>query len=160
MQFKGIILGILMLVYFFVIIFFPYILGIIISIIVICLIKKKIEEKDQEFRKKVYRIVTIICCFISVILAPLWYKYVSAIPNDVYIEMKEINDNQSLIGLSKEEVVELLGNPYGDKNADRYYYDAGKITNYITGGTNDFYHLEIIFDENENVKSTSLKLVI
>lgn len=67
--------------------------------------------------------------------------------------MKEINDNQSLIGLSKEQVVELLGNPYGNKEADRYYYEAGKITDYITGGTNDFYYLKIVFDENGKVKS-------
>ena len=74
--------------------------------------------------------------------------------------MKEINDNQSLIGLSKEQIVELLGNPYGNKDADRYYYDAGKLTNYITGGTNDFYHLKIFFDDNGKVKSTSIELVV
>ena len=97
---------------------------------------------------------------ISVTLGPLWYKYVSVRPNDTYVKMKEINDNQSLIGLSKEQIVELLGNPYENKDADIYYYDAGKITNYITGGTNDFYHLKIVFDENEKVKSTSIELVV
>ena len=74
--------------------------------------------------------------------------------------MKKMNDNKNLIGLSKEQIIELLGEPYGNTDADRYYYDAGKITNYITGGTNNFYHLEIVFDENEKVKSTSMELVI
>lgn len=30
-------------------------------------------------------------------------------PDETYIKMKEIEDNQTLIGLSKEQVVELLG---------------------------------------------------
>ena len=38
------------------------------------------------------------------------------------------------------------------------YYSAGTVTNYITLGTNDFYCLQIIFDENGKVKSTSLDL--
>ena len=38
--------------------------------------------------------------------------------DELYVKMKELNDNQSLIGLSLEEVVELLGKPkyeYNDK---------------------------------------------
>ena len=160
MQIKDIIFGILILLYFLVIGFLPYILGIIIFFIVMCLIKKKIEGKDQEFKKRVYIIVIFVCGCIAVAGTPLWYKYASARPNDTYVKMKEINENKSLIGLSKKEIVELLGEPYGNEDSDRYYYDAGKITNYITGGTNDFYHLEIVFDQNGKVKSTSIELVV
>ena len=159
MQIKGIILGILMLGYFFIVGFLPYILGIIMSVIIIFLIRKKIIEKAPEFIRKVYIKVIVICECISIILTPLWYKYASERPNDTYVKMQEINENQSLIGLSKEQVIELLGEPYGNKEADIYYYDAGKITNYITGGTNDFYDLEITFDENGKVKSTSIELI-
>ena len=160
MQIKGIILGILMLLYFLIIWLFPYIIGIIISVIVLFLIRKRIVEKDQEIRRKVYIVVIVICGCISVTLTPLWYKYASERPNDTYVKMKEINDKQNLIGLSKEQIIELLGEPYGNTDADRYYYDAGKITNYITGGTNDFYDLEIVFGENGKVKSTSMELVV
>ncbi len=160
MQIIGVILVILMLLYSYVVVFLPCILGIIISVIVISLIRKKIEGKSQEFKRTVNIIVIIVCGCIFVTLTPLWYKYVSAKPNDTYVKMKEINDNQSLIGLSKEQIVELLGNPYGNKDADRYYYDAGKLTNYITGGTNDFYHFKIFFDDNGKVKSTSIELVV
>lgn len=48
--------------------------------------------------------------------------------DELYVKMKELNDNQSLIGLSLEEVVELLGKPkyeYNDKkNKKRYKYYA------------------------------------
>ena len=54
--------------------------------------------------KKFYKIVIVICGCISVTLAPLWYNYSSERPNDTYVKMKEINDKQSLIGLSQEVV--------------------------------------------------------
>lgn len=158
MQIKGIILGILILLYFLVVVFLPYILGIIISVIVICLMRRKIVEKNQDFRKIVY-IVIVICGCISVTLAPLWYKYASERPNNTYVKMKEINDDQSLIGLSKEQIVELLGDPYGNKDADSYYYDAGKITNYLLFGLRDSYELRVVFDENYIVISTSIRKV-
>lgn len=69
MQIKGIILGILMLVYFFIVGFLPYILGIIMSVIIIFLIRKKIIEKDPEFMRKVYIKVIVICECIYIIIA-------------------------------------------------------------------------------------------
>ncbi len=103
---KGIILGILMVFYFLVILFFPYIIGVIIAIIVTYLIKKKVKEEKQE----ILYITTIVICSITALgLTPLWYKFASERPDDTYVKMKEIADNQSLIGLSKEQVVELLG---------------------------------------------------
>ena len=107
-QIKDIIGCILMVLYFLVILFFPYIIGIIISVIVICLVRKIMVGKEQEFRSVVF-IVIVVCSFMSFTLTPLWHKFASERPNDTYVKMKEINDNQSLIGLSKEQVVELLG---------------------------------------------------
>lgn len=37
--------------------------------------------------------------------------YLSEKPDKVYTEMKEINDSERLIGMSKDEVVVLLGEP-------------------------------------------------
>lgn len=157
MQILGVILVVLMFSYSFLVILLPYIVGIILSTIIILLIKRKIEERKYI---KIKNTVIVIWVGIFLISSPLWFNYISARPNDTYIEMKKMNDNKNLIGLSKEQIIELLGEPYGNTDADRYYYDAGKITNYITGGTNDFYHLEIVFDENGKVKSTSMELVI
>ncbi len=95
---------------------------------------------------------------IFLISSPLWHDYVSAKPDNTYIEMKKMNDNKSLIGISKEQIEELLGeksDKYKDK--DTYYYSAGTITNYITGGHRKFYIFEVYFDENDIVKSTSIR---
>lgn len=71
--------------------------------------------------------------------------------------MKEINDSKRLIGLSKEQVIQLLGKPRGKEEKDVYYYDAGNITDYLFFGEIDSYELKIIFDENDKVKYTSIK---
>lgn len=144
--------------YFLVVTFLPYILGIVVSVIVICLIRKKIAGKDKKFKIVVYIIVIVVCLGISVKLEPLWCKYASAIPDGTYVEMKKINDNKSLIGLSKEQVVELLGEPTSSYTAkySNYYYDAGRITNYITGGNRKSYVFQVCFDENDIVRYTSI----
>ncbi len=105
MQILGIFLVILMLLYSYAVIFLPCIL-VIISVIVIFLIKKRIVGEKQ---KKYCEVIISICVIISAILTPLWFKYMSAKPDDTYVKIKEINENQSLIGLSKEQVVKLLG---------------------------------------------------
>lgn len=86
-------------------------------------------------------------------------------PDNLYIKMKEINDNKCLIGLSKEEVVELLGEPryeYNDrKNKKAYTFSAGKIVNKsLFGNTNgqNCYELNVFFDENDKVEYTYIKL--
>lgn len=39
------------------------------------------------------------------------YNYKNETIDNLYIKMKEMVDNKSLIGLSEEEVIELLGEP-------------------------------------------------
>ena len=71
------------------------------------------------------------------------------------LEMKKLNDSEKLIGLSKEEVIELLGEP--QKSEDNLYiYDAGTLTNYLFLGERESYDLFIWFDENDIVKSTEI----
>ena len=83
--------------------------------------------------------------------------YLSEKPDKVYTEMKELNDSNELIGLSKDEVLQLLGVP-SDSTDDMLIYDAGKVTNYLFFGEREFYDLFIWFDENDKVSSTSIDL--
>lgn len=136
--------------------------GLILATIILRLIKKKLNRKSENFKELMYAIIVIFCLLISVIFGSLFIEYKSAEPNKLYVEMNKINDDQSLIGLSKEQVVELLGNPYKKiNNEDRniYEYDAGKITNHFFFGERDFYTLKIFFDESDIVKDTSIKMV-
>ena len=105
-QIKGIMLGILMVLYFLVMLFFPYIIGIITAVVIIYFIRKKVKGEKQ---KLLCITVIVICSITALVITPLWYKFASERPDDTYVKMKEITDNQSLIGLSKEQVVELLG---------------------------------------------------
>ncbi len=154
MQILGVILVVLMFCYSFLVILLPYIVGIILSTIIILLIKRKIEERKYI---KIKNTVIVIWVGIFLISSPLWFNYISARPDDTYIEMKKMNDNKSLIGLSKEQIEELLGEKTDKyKDEDVYYYSAGTITDYITGGHRKFYIFEVYFDENDIVKSTSI----
>lgn len=87
--------------------------------------------------------------------------------DDLYLEMKEINTNNSLIGLSKKEVVERLGEPidiYQHSNTDEesYVYKGGNIYIGIIWGkyniftTRQWYVFSVCFDVTDKVKSTSL----
>lgn len=155
MQILGVILVVLMFSYSFLVILLPYIVGIILSTIIILLIKRKIEKRKYINIKNT---VIVIWVGIFLISSPLWFNYISARPNDTYIEMKKMNDNKNLIGLSKKQIEELLGEKTDKyKDEDVYYYSAGTITNYITGGHRKFYIFEVYFDENDIVKSTSIR---
>ncbi len=139
--------------------FMPYIMGVILSVIIIMLTRKKLIEKDNNFKNSIYVIIIILCIFVSRSLGYLAMHYLSAIPDKVYTEMKEINDSERLIGLSKNEVLALLGIPKENlDNNNLYIYRAGKITNYFFFGEKDFYDLFIWFDENDKVKSTKINL--
>ena len=64
--------------------------------------------------------------------------------NIQYIEMEKIKDSNELIGLSKEEVVELLGEPkyeYNNSGRNFFSYDGGQITTGLF-----FCNITIIFD--------------
>lgn len=88
--------------------------------------------------------------------------------DNLYLKMEEINVNNSLVGLSKGEVVELLGEPmeiYEYSNMDRevYTYSAGNIYvgiiwfDHNIATKKHFYILSVDFDETGKVKSTSMK---
>lgn len=140
--------------------FLPYIIAAIMAYIVICLFKRKMQNKNNKLEVFLYVIIIIVCVCVSLKATYSFILYISAAPDKLYAEMNEINDNQTLIGLSKEQVVELLGEPNRKEDEDVYYYDAGKITNYLFFGERDFYDLRVVFDENDIVKGTSIKEIV
>ena len=104
-------------------------------------------------------IIAIIFCILICILGKVY-----EIPDDNYIKMQEINENKSLIGLSKEEVVELLGEPryqYIDgEDKQSYVYNAGttvkkRILDNSYG--RKVYDFRINFDEDGKVEHTYIK---
>lgn len=140
--------------------FMPYIMGIILSVIIICIIRKKLIKKDKKFKGLIYAIIILFCMFICIKTGYALLLYLSAKPDKIYVQMNEINESQELIGLSKEQVVKILGKPEYKENGEDvtiYVYDAGKITNYLFLSERDFYQFRIVFNENNNVKSTSIK---
>ena len=137
--------------------FLPYIIGIKISAIIICLIRKKLIGKDKIFRNSIYAIIIVFCVLLSRNLGYSVMNYLSAKPDKVYSEIKKINDSKRLIGLSKDEVINLLGEPLSKHNDNPYIYNAGIVTNYLFLGENDFYEFFIYFNENDRVESTSIQ---
>lgn len=107
----------------------------------------------------IYGIIILVCVCVSVKVSYASLLYASAKPDKLYVEMNEINESQTLIGISNEEVVELLGEPDRMKEDDVYYYDAGKVTNYLFFGERDFYELRIVFDQNDIVNSISMEMI-
>lgn len=90
-------------------------------------------------------------------------------PDELYKRMQEISDNQTLIGLSKEEVEETLGKPkeqFDDESGNIYAYNAGLMDKGVFLGNAtilfDYTYmceLRISFDENDKVKHTSIHML-
>lgn len=152
-----IMLDILLFIWIFGTLFMPYIIGIAISVIIIFLIRKKLKEKDKNLKIFMYAIIIIVCIVVCRNLGYPVMQYLSEKPDKVYTEMKELCDSEKIIGLSKEEVIKLLGEPI-DSRDKLYIYDAGTLTNYLFLGEREFYDLFIWFDENDIVKSTEIDL--
>lgn len=135
----------------------PYIICGILVGIVIWLIKTKF------IKSTILKILIIISILFGICI--LLYNIKDESPNDLYVEMKEIVDNQSLIGLSKEQVVILLGEPVNEyKNS--YRYNAGHIGKglFVFNKAILFdcyvdYALYVDFDENDKVEITSIQCV-
>lgn len=111
-------------------------------------------------------IICIICIIVYGGLLFLNYSLKSERPNELCKEMKEISDNQILIGLSKEEVEEILGEPgykFDNETGDVYAYNVGTLDRGLfLGDTAILFDcsyvcdLRISFDENDKVKHTSI----
>ena len=133
----------------------PVLIVVAIIIGLIFLIKTRLISKTFKI---IIIAIILLCVFIML------YNYKNETIDNLYIEMKEMVDNKSLIGLSEEEVVELLGEPrykYTDReNKENYTYSAGKIFKEWFWGrcySTKYYQLEMDFDERGKVEYVYIK---
>lgn len=105
-------------------------------------------------------VIIIILIFVCIISIGHNKEY----PDDMYIKMTEVNNNKTLIGLSEEEVIKLLGKPNDEyidiENQNNYIYYAGSTVkkSLFTGEYGQkVYELLIDFDEDGNVDYTYMK---
>lgn len=116
--------------------------------------------------KKVLGITGIIIIALFVLLCALYFIGDNILyPNDLYIKRKEICDNKSLIGLSEDEVIELLGEPKfksDERGIKSYTYSAGttvKNNIFVANYQTRYYDLQMVFDENDKVKSAIIQQI-
>ena len=105
-------------------------------------------------------IIIVILLYGSIIIV----NFKTETPDNLYTEIKEINDDQSLIGLSSEEVIKLLGEPKHEyssgEDKKRYIYSAGEIFKESYWGysySHEYYVFYVSFDENDKVENTFIK---
>lgn len=152
------ILSLLLFLVIFIAIYIPYIIFIAIIFVIIRIITT--EKIASKILKTL--IIIVVLLYATIIMG----SFKSETSNDVYKEIKEMNDKQSLIGLSKEKVIELLGKPKYEynsgENETKYEYYAGEISKESYWGfcySHEYYEFKVFFDENGRVKHTSMKLI-
>lgn len=138
--------------------YIPYIIFMgIFAIIIWTITTKKIASKTLKTL-----IIIVVLLYGTVIIG----GFKNEIPNNLYREIKEMDDNQSLIGLSSEEVIKLLGEPQYEYNSredeKEYVYSAGNILKESYWGysySHEYYEFHVSFDENDKVEDTLMKLI-
>lgn len=134
----------------------PYAIFIgIIAIIIGIITTKKIASKTLKTLA-----IIVILLYATIILG----SFQSETPDSKHIRTKEINDNKTLIGLTEEETIKLLGEPndeYKNKEGEKQYtYSAGSISKKTYWGyasSSEYYEFCISFDKNNKVKETTIK---
>lgn len=112
---------------------------------------------------KTFKIILLV--IISICVCIMLSNYRNETIDEKYIKINEIVNNESLIGLSEDEVVELLGEPGYKFTDDRqgftfYEYGAGTIFEEWFWGRcyqTKYYRLTILFDKNGIAKIASIK---
>ena len=153
------IVNILGLLWMFLLTYTKYI-GIAVLILCITIWILKTESISRTFK-------IILIVIISVCVCIMLSNYRDEIIDEKYIERNEMVNNKSLIGLSEEGVIALLGEPankytyqLSGKNYIKYNYSAGTIREEWLWGecySTKYYVLDITFDENGIVKSACIK---
>lgn len=122
-----------------------------------------IRSKSIDITCKILIIIIIILCILIVFTTLIHIK--ADRPDELYSKMKEISDSQSIIGLSKGQVEELLGKPSKtDKSSSVYLYNAGHIFKEVNWRekfslwSKTYYYVFFVnFDETDKVESTLLE---
>ena len=96
-------MGVILVIGMFLISLIPYIIGVVLVGITFWLINTK------SVKSRIAKILLGITVFLFVFI--LIFNFNDERTDYLYREMKEISDNETLIGLSKEEVVNILGEP-------------------------------------------------
>lgn len=143
---------------FFLVIYIPYIIFMgIFAMIMWTITTEKIGSKILKTL-----IIIVILLYGSIIIV----NFKTETPDNLYTEIKEMNDDQSLIGLSSEEVIKLLGEPKHEyssgEDKKRYIYSAGEIFKESYWGysySHEYYEFYVSFDENDKVEDTFIKLI-
>lgn len=143
---------------FFLVIYIPYIIFMgIFAMIMWTITTEKIGSKILKTL-----IIMVILLYGTIIIA----NFKTETPDNLYTEIKEMNDDQSLIGLSSEEVIKLLGEPKHEyssgEDKKRYIYSAGEIFKESYWGysySHEYYVFYVSFDENDKVENTFIKLI-
>ena len=153
------IVNILGLLWMFLLTYTKYI-GIAVLILCITIWILKTESISRTFK-------IILIVIISVCVCIMLSNYRDEIIDEKYIERNEMVNNKSLIGLSEEGVIALLGKPankytyqLSGKNYIKYNYSAGTIREEWLWGecySTKYYELDITFNENGIVKSAYIK---
>lgn len=141
---------------FFLVIYIPYIIFMgIFAMIMWTITTEKIGSKILKTL-----IIMVILLYGTIIIA----NFKTETPDNLYTEIKEMNDDQSLIGLSSEEVIKLLGEPKHEyssgEDKKRYIYSAGEIFKESYWGysySHEYYEFYVSFDENDKVENTFIK---
>ena len=143
-----------------IIIFIPYIICSVLAVGIIEIINTKAIKSKKH---KILIVLTILFCVCMILMNIKKEK-----PNDLYVKMNEINVEHKLIGLLEEEVIELLGTPneYNEKDNEFFRYNAGYIgkglyffNRAIFFDCYDVYVLEVFFNENNEVTSTTMHII-
>ena len=153
-------MGFVFVLILLIIISIPYIICSVFAVGIIEIINTKV------IKSKVIKILIIIIILSCICI--LLFNFKEERPDKLCTEMNEINDNQSLIGMSKEQVIELLGEPEYKINEENihYRYDAGSLDKglflFNTAILFDCSYgcrLWVNFDENGKVKHTSIQYI-
>ena len=84
---------------------------------------------------------------------------------NLYKESNKIENNNTPIGTSEEEVIDLLGEPQFKKEVGglkHYTYNAGitvKKSIFVGEYQTRYYDLQITFDENSKVRGTNIQQI-
>ena len=138
--------------------YIPYIIFMgIFAMIIWTIATKKIASKTLKCL-----IILVILLYGTIIIG----SFKTETPDNLYTKIKEMNDDQRLIGLSSEQVIKLLGEPkyeYTSKEDEKEYaYSAGNIRKESYWGfsySHEYYGFYISFDKNGKVEHTVMKLI-